>query len=137
MVVETRVKLIRAAVVVCAIAALFYFIYTQSFDVAAGVVLVVFFAFFMNLLKPGVWRFASEPSPTNGRAVRSPIRELAKGLVCLLAGGVLAYGVGSRAPNVQLSVAIAVTAVIAGTVAFFIFLLNAIAGWVGRSSRGE
>jgi hypothetical protein len=121
-------KLFQLAGVLCALAVLFYCVYTRSFDGASIVVLVVFFAYFYNL-KLARRSAGSLPSPNSAQVARKPIRELAKGLGCLVGGGALAGVVGYVVPDVQLAVAIALTAVVGGIVAFMLFLLRALSAW--------
>ena len=61
-------------------------------------------------------------SPNSGSASRSSVRELAKGLACIV-GGALGVGIGMKIPDVPFGVAIALTAVVVGIVAFMLFTL--------------
>jgi hypothetical protein len=108
----------------------FYSAYTRSPDAVGIVMLLVFFAYFLNL-KSGQRRGNSLLSLTSNEAVGSPIREVAKALACLVAGA-LGVVIGLRVPDVQLGVAIALTAVVVGVVAFMIFLLQALNAWQSR-----
>jgi hypothetical protein len=123
-------KLLSIAGVFCAIAVVFYCAYTRSPDAVGIVMLLVFFAYFLNL-KSGQRRGNSLLSLTSNEAVGSPIREVAKALACLVPGA-LGVVVGLRVPDVQLGVAIALTAVVVGVVAFMIFLLQALNAWQSR-----
>jgi hypothetical protein len=110
--------------VLCAVAVLFYCVYTQSFDAVGLLILLVFFAYFRNL-KFGSRGMSSPPSPAAGQVVRfSPLRELAKALGCLVAGGI-GVGIGLRIPDVQMGVALALTAAVVGLVGFMLYLLRA------------
>jgi hypothetical protein len=118
------VKLIPIASALCAVAAVFYCAYTRTYDFVGLVILLVFFAYFLNLKSEGR-RDVSLPSPASVHAVRSPIWEVGKGLACLVAGAV-GVVIGLHVPDVQIGVAIALTAAVAGIVAFMLFLLRAV-----------
>jgi hypothetical protein len=120
-------KWIPIAGALCAIAAVFYCAYTRTYDFVGLLILLVFFAYFFNL-KSGGRRGVSLPSPASGLAVRSPIREVGKGLACLAAGAV-GVVIGLRVHDVQLGVAIALTAAVAAIVTFLLFLLRAANAW--------
>jgi hypothetical protein len=124
-------KLLPIAGVLCAVAVLFYCAYTRSYEAVSVVILLVFFAYFLNR-KSEARGVASFPSPTSGQVVRSPIREVAEGLACLVVGG-LGVGIGLRVPGVQLGVALALTAAVTGILALVIFLLRTLNAWNSRA----
>jgi hypothetical protein len=93
------VKLIPIAGALCAVAIVFYSAYMRTYDGVGVVILLVFFAYFLNL-KSGRRRGAAALSPTSGAAIHTPIREFANGLACLVAGG-LGVASGLRVPDVQ------------------------------------
>lgn len=59
------VRLIQLAGALCVVAILFYCVYSRSYEAASVVILLVFFACFLNLNSLG-WGGASLPSPTLG-----------------------------------------------------------------------
>lgn len=91
------------------------------------------FAYFLNL-KSGSRRGAAALSPTSGEAIHTPIREFAKGLACIVAGAI-GVVVGLRVPDVQLGVAIALTAAVVAIVAFMLFLLRTLHAWQSGKVR--
>jgi hypothetical protein len=127
-------KFIPVAGALCAVAVVFYCAYTRSYDGVGLVILLVFFTYFLNL-KSGGRSGAAALSPTSGEAIRTPIRELAKALTCLLAGAV-GVAIGLRIPRVRLGVAMAATAAVVAIVACMLFLLRAANAWNSRA-RGE
>jgi hypothetical protein len=94
------------------------------------VILLVFFAYFLNL-KFGRRRRAAALSAGSGGAVHSPARELTRGLACLVAGA-LGVVIGLQIADVQLGLAIALTAVVVGLVAFVLFIFRSLSA---RQSR--
>jgi hypothetical protein len=125
------VKWIPIAGALCAVAIVFHSAYMRTYDGVGVVILLVFFAYFLNL-KSGRRRGAAALSPTSGAAIHTPIREFANGLACLVAGG-LGVAIGLRVPDVQLGVAIALTAAVAAIVGFMLFLLRAANAWNSRA----
>lgn len=123
-------KVIPIAGALCAAAVVFYSAYTRSYDGVGLVILLVFFTYFLNL-KSGRGRAASLPSSSSGLAVRTPIREFAKGLACL-ASGAIGVTIGLRIPDVKLGVAVALTAAVAGIVGFMLFAFRALNVWNPR-----
>ena len=121
-------KPIPIAGALCTIAVVFYCAYTRTYDGVGLVILLVFFAYFLNL-RTGGRRGGAALSPTSG--IRAPVRELAKGLACLVAGAV-GVVIGLRVPDVQLGLAIALTAVVVGLVAFVLFIFRSLSA---RQSR--
>jgi hypothetical protein len=85
-------------------------------------------------LKSGSRRGAAALSPTSGEAIHTPIREFAKGLACIVAGAI-GVVVGLRVPDVQLGVAIALTAAVVAIVAFMLFLLRTLHAWQSGKVR--
>ena len=116
-------KPISIAGALCAVAAVFYCAYTRTYDFVGLVILLVFFAYFLNL-KSGRRRGAAALSASSGGAVHSPVRELTKGLACLVAGA-LGVVIGLQIADVQLGVALALTSAVAAIVGFMLFLLRA------------
>ena len=125
-------KPIPIAGALCAVAVVFYCAYTRTYDGVGLVILLVFFAYFLNL-KSGGRRGAAALSPTSGEAIHTPIRELAKGLACLLGSIALAAVVGYAVSDMRLAVSIALTAVVVGIVAFMLFVLRAANAWNSRA----
>jgi hypothetical protein len=119
------VKLIPVAGVLCWLAALFYFIYIKNYEAPGLLILVVFFGYFSSQLNWGGSDGASNPFKFLRQGGASTLRELAKGLGCIVAGAAIAAVAGLTIPNVELAVAIALTAVVVGFVAFVLFLLRA------------
>jgi hypothetical protein len=83
----------------------------------------VFCLLFESQIRNSRWSFA--PLPASGQVVSLP-RELAKGLGCLVAAGVLAIGAGYSIPDSRLALSIGLTAVVVGVVAFVLFVLRAL-----------
>ena len=125
-------KLIVAGVL-CWVAALFYFIYIKNYDAPGILILVAFFGYFSSQRKWGGSDNASNPFKVQDGG--SPIRELAQGLGCVVIGAAIAAAAGFTIPSVDLAVAIALTAVVAGCVVFVLFLLRAFSAW--GSGRGR
>jgi hypothetical protein len=121
------VRPLQLAGVLCAVAVLFYCAYTRSYEAVSVLILLVFFAYFMNL-KSGLRSPAPRLSPASDEAVLSPIRELAKGLAFLVAGGI-GVGIGLALPDVRVGVALALTAAVTGVVAFVVCALRALGAW--------
>lgn len=116
-------KPLPIAGVLCAVAVVFYCAYTRTYDGVGLVILLVFFTYFLNL-KSSSRRGAAARSPSSGEAIHLPIREFAKGLAFLLAGAI-GVVVGLQIPDVQLGVAVALTAAVVAIVGFMLFLLRA------------
>jgi hypothetical protein len=128
------VRLIPVAGVLCWVAVLFYCIYIRNYEAPAFLILVVFFAYFFSQRRWGGSDKASDPFKFLRQDGGSPIRELAKGVGCLVAGSAIAAAAGLTIPNVELGVAIALTAAVVGIVGFVLFLIRAFSAW--GSSRG-
>lgn len=118
-------KIIPIGGVLCAVAVVFSSAYTQTADGVGLVILLVFFTYFLNL-KSGARGGAL--SPASGAVINSPIRELAKGLACLVLAAVV-VAVGLKIPDVRLAVAVALTAAVAAIVGFMLFLMRAFSAW--------
>ena len=123
-------KIIPIAGALGAVAVIFYCAYTRTYDAVGLVILLVFFTYFLNL-KVGGLRGAEALSPARRVATNAPIRELGKGLGCL-GGGALGVVVGLGIPEVQLGVAVALTAAVVGIVAFMLFVLRALGVAIGQ-----
>ena len=129
------VRLILVAVVLCWVAALFYCIYVRNYEAPAILILAAFFAYFISQRKRGNSDKAPDPFKFLRQHGGSPIRELGKGLACLIGSLVFGLGIGSVIPNVQLGVAFSLCAVVIGAVAFVLFLVRALDAW--GSGRGR
>lgn len=125
-------KLLRVGLVLCGVAALFCCLYAHAHNAAAGVMLLTFWIFFINLFKSSAANVAPGVSAITVSAVASPIRELAKGLGCLVGGAAIAAIAGVSMGNNKLTVAIMLTAVVVGFVAFVLFLIRACTAWGSR-----
>jgi hypothetical protein len=121
-----NVRLISVAGILCWIAALFYFIYIKNYEAPGFLILVVFFVYFLGQRKWSGSDNASNPFKFLQQDGGSPIRELVKGLGCVVVGVAIAAAAGLAIQNVELSVAIALTAVVIGIVAFVLFLVRAL-----------
>jgi hypothetical protein len=131
----SSVRLIPVAGVLCWVAALFYFIYIKNYEAPGFLILVMFFGYFTSQRNWGGSDNASNPFKFLQQDGGSPIRELAKGLGCVVVGAAIAAAAGLTIPNVELAVAIALTAGVVGFVAFVLFLLRAFSAW--GSGRGS
>ena len=119
-------KFARIAGISVFIAALFWLVYAHYYEAAAGAILVVFLAYFISRVEPGLWSRSPCTVVPNGEPGRSPSREIGKGIVCLASGAAIGLGVGMRVPDVQVGVAFALTFVVSGVVAFVLFLMRAL-----------
>jgi hypothetical protein len=125
----TRSHAARLAGIIGAVGVLFYCVYARQFETAAAVILIAFLAYFFHL-RTGGGAAAALASPST-RVVRSPIRELTKGLTCVLAAAV-AVDVALRVSDVKMGVAIALTAVVVGILGFMFFLARALGARLDR-----
>jgi hypothetical protein len=80
------VRTIGVAGVLCWVAALFYFIYIKNYEAPGFLILVVFFGYFTSQRNWGGSDNASNPFKCLQQDGGSPIRELAKGLGCVVVG---------------------------------------------------
>jgi len=127
-------RLIPVAVVLCLVAALFFCIYIKNYEVPGFLILAVFFAYFSSQGNGGASRKASNPFNFLRQDGSSPIRELSKGVGCVVVAAAIAAA-GLAIPKVDLGVAVALTAVVVGMVACVLFLLRAFSAWEsGRRS---
>ena len=111
------VRLIPVAGVLCWVAALFYCIYIKNYEAPGFLIPVVFFAYFSSQRKWGASENASNPFKFLRQGGGSPIREFGQG-PGMRRGRAAIAAAGFTIPNVELSVAITLTAVVVGFVAF-------------------
>jgi hypothetical protein len=109
-------------------------IYIKNYQVPGFLILAVFFAYFSSQGNWGASGKVSNPFKFLRQHGSSPIRELSKGAGCVVVG-VAITAAGLTIPNVDLSVAVALTAVVVGMVACILFSLRAFSAWEsGRRS---
>jgi hypothetical protein len=126
---DRNVRLVTVAGLVCWVAALFYCIYIKNYEAPAFLILAAFFVYFFSRRKWSGSDNASSPFSFLGQDGGPPIWELVKGLGCAAVGAAIAAAAGLTISNVELGVAIALTAVIVGIVAFVLFLIRALSAW--------
>jgi hypothetical protein len=119
---------IRFAIVLCWVAALFYCFYIRNYEVPAVLILLAFFVYFISQRKLHDSEKA-DPFMFLLQSGGSPIRELTKGLACLIGCLLVGLGIGMTIPDVQLGVAFALCVVVIGAVAFVLFLIRALSAW--------
>jgi len=127
-------RLIPIAIILCWVAALFCCIYIKNYQVPGFLVLALFFAYFSGQGDWGASGKALKPFKFLRQHGSSPIRELSKGVGCIV-GAAAITAAGLAIPNVDLGVAVALTAAMVGMVACMLFLLRAFSAW--ESGRGS
>lgn len=119
-------NIIRFAIALGWVAALFYGLYVGNYELPAILILVAFFVYFMSLRNWGEADTPTNPLNFLRQPSSSAIKELAKGLASLIGSLLVGLGIGMNIPEVQLGVAFALCIVVIGVVAFVLFLIRAL-----------